>query len=96
MTMVSLLILQLRKIAASMTTAFSFPLGTTGGVPSWRCLQQQQQQYLERQHVTGGNFMNTINNNVNTSSINTIANTTSAIHTISNTTFFPSLHRPHC
>ena len=67
-------------------------MDTTGSVPSWCPLQQQQ--HLECQHVKGGYFANIINNNVNTSSINTIANTTSNINIIASTSSFPSLHHP--
>ena len=58
-------------------------LDTTDDVPSWYCLQQHKQ-HLECQHVTGSHI-NTIKNNVSTSSIKTIANTMP---------YFPPLHCP--
>ena len=74
------------------SSASTVLLDTTGGVPSWRRLQQQ---HLECQRVTGGHI-NNINNNVNTSSIKPIANTLSNIKTIANTmSNFTSLHRLH-
>ena len=62
-------------MAAGPRSAATVLLDTAGagGVPSWRLLQQQ---YLERQRVTGEHLIN-VNNNVNTSSIKTIANSVS-------------------